>query len=294
MIGLAWNCRDLGRAATVRALKDIIKSFQPDFIFLSEVKCSDSVKINLLASSLKYPNLEFVPSVGLFGGLLLLWNSNLHIQVLLSNDFVINFLFFSDPPSCAWQCSCVYGPVVPNLKGAFWDGLNSIGRAFDGPWLLIGDFNSILTGFEKRGGRHFAMASHGGLQQVVDTNGLIDLGFIGHPFTWSNKRVGAANIQERLDRALVNDRWKVLFLDATVLHLPAVQSDHCPILLRTTPYNHLFVLLNLSLCGRSMWKPNLSFKLLGVRGSHYLPNLKILRLLLRGGTGRCSGMCNPT
>lgn len=68
MIGIAWNCSGLGRVVTIRALKDYIKSFQPDFIFLSKVKCSDIVKINLLVSSLKFPNFEFVPSVGLSGG----------------------------------------------------------------------------------------------------------------------------------------------------------------------------------------------------------------------------------
>lgn len=83
--------------------------------------------------------------------LLLMWTTDLNIQVIFTNEFLINFMLFSDPTSCAWQCSCVYGPVVPNFKGLFWDGLNSIGRAFDGPWLLMGDFNSILVGSEKRG-----------------------------------------------------------------------------------------------------------------------------------------------
>lgn len=41
--------------------------------------------------------------------------------------------------------------------------------------------------------------------QFIDTHGLIDLGFIGHPFTWNNHRDGLANIQECIDRGFSND-----------------------------------------------------------------------------------------
>lgn len=68
---------------------------------------------------------------------------------------------------------------------------------------------------------------------MVDDNGMIDLRFQGNPFTWTNKCNGRANIQERLDRALANAQWKLLFPNATVLHLPASQSDHCPLFLNT-------------------------------------------------------------
>lgn len=37
---------------------------------------------------------------------------------------------------------------------------------------------------------------------------LEDLGFIGHPFTWSNNRGGNENLQERLDRFVATNAWK--------------------------------------------------------------------------------------
>lgn len=37
--------------------------------------------------------------------------------------------------------------------------------------------------------------------------GLEDLGFVGNPFTWTNKQAGANNIQERLDRGVANSLW---------------------------------------------------------------------------------------
>lgn len=60
---------------------------------------------------------------------------------------------------------------------------------------------------------------------------LFDLGFIGHPFTWTNKQAGISNIQERLDRGVANELWRSIFPTARVSHLTRVMSDHCPIFL---------------------------------------------------------------
>ena len=35
---IAWNCRGVGRASTVRALKELIRESNPDIVFLSETK----------------------------------------------------------------------------------------------------------------------------------------------------------------------------------------------------------------------------------------------------------------
>lgn len=69
----------------------------------------------------------------------------------------------------------------------------------------MGDFNSVVSQTEKKGGRPVGSSSSGGLRQFITNNGLIDLGFNGNSFTWNNGRGGCANIRERLDRGLVND-----------------------------------------------------------------------------------------
>lgn len=59
---------------------------------------------------------------------------------------------------------------------------------------------------------------------------MVDLGFVGHKFTWSNKRPGQDNIQERLDQCVANDGWRAKFSGAMVIHLTQLHSDHCSIL----------------------------------------------------------------
>lgn len=50
---------------------------------------------------------------------------------------------------------------------------------------------------------------------------------------WTNKRVGDDLIKERLDRVLCTSNWRVLYPTAVVFALPAVGSDHSPLLLDT-------------------------------------------------------------
>lgn len=118
----------------------------------------------------------------------------------------------------AWKCNL-------NVK--------VIGESFDGPWMVIGDFNSVLTSEDKVGGQPVASSSNRGLSRVINHNGL--MGFEGFAFTWNNRRGGMANIQERLDRGFVNDAWRIRFPNATITHLPRIQSNHKPLLLQLKP-----------------------------------------------------------
>ena len=62
---------------------------------------------------------------------------------------------------------------------------------------------------------------------------LIDLGFQGYKFTWNNKRLGAANTRERLDRAVANKEWLDMFPISSVSHIFSHASDHMPLILQT-------------------------------------------------------------
>jgi hypothetical protein len=62
---------------------------------------------------------------------------------------------------------------------------------------------------------------------------VVDLGFDGNPFTWSNNRMGLENIKERLDRGLASPSWIHLHPEFSLIHLLAHNSDHNPISLNT-------------------------------------------------------------
>ncbi|KAH7863624.1 hypothetical protein Vadar_020021 [Vaccinium darrowii] len=68
-------------------------------------------------------------------------------------------------------------------------------------------------------------------QQFVQDSNLIDLGYVGYPFTWNNKRPGRDNVRVRLDHCFASSSWRIRYPNAVVNHLQPGGSDHVPILL---------------------------------------------------------------
>lgn len=97
---------------------------------------------------------------------------------------------------------------------------------------MMGDFNDIMSQHEQKGGNPFVSSSTHNLSSDLNNLGL--MGFQGYPYTWSNKRIGTNNIQQRLDRGIGNPDWLFFFPHASILHLPAIFSDHSAILLTTS------------------------------------------------------------
>lgn len=71
-------------------------------------------------------------------------------------------------------------------------------------------------------------------QNTISDLGLQDLGFKGQKFMWSNGRVGEANIQICLDKALANTQWQVWYPSISVLHLPRLCSDQSALFVECT------------------------------------------------------------
>jgi endonuclease/exonuclease/phosphatase family metal-dependent hydrolase len=130
-----------------------------------------------------------------------------------------------------WHLAGVYGFPDERHKKKTWDMIKDLRGRVDNKWLCLGDFNDILAESEKKGGnrRSFDQLRIG--RRVVDDCNLIDMGFLGYPFTWSNGREGADHIQCRLDRALASEDFINRFSPTRVTHLPRYGSDHSVLLI---------------------------------------------------------------
>jgi hypothetical protein len=73
----------------------------------------------------------------------------------------------------------------------------------------------------------------GDLNNIMHPNlkyGLMDLGYSGPAYTWTNKHFTTNPNFERLDRCLGDDEWCQAYPSTIVYHLPMLYSDHAPIL----------------------------------------------------------------
>ncbi|GAV77767.1 hypothetical protein CFOL_v3_21237 [Cephalotus follicularis] len=100
------------------------------------------------------------------------------------------------------------------------------------------DFNEVISNTNKLEGNLVYLSRSSAFSDCINNMNMVDLRFVGLKFTWSNLQSFNSLILERLDRALTNSRWKVLFLNNVVLHLSRLSDDHCPILMDTNPMDY--------------------------------------------------------
>ena len=131
----------------------------------------------------------------------------------------------------SWILSPIYASPRLVERRIMWDNLSQVAQLHNLPWLLLGDFNEVLSSEDKLGGRRVNLNRALDFKAYLDSCNLLDLGFLGLKFTWSNRRQISDLILERIDRCFANPAWRLMFLEAFVTHLPQVFSDHCPVLL---------------------------------------------------------------
>ena len=161
----------------------------------------------------------------------MLWKEDIRLDVFKYSDNQIS-AWVTESDGFRWQLTGFYG--WPETKDCFksWILLSHISSYVDGAWMCIRDFNEMLCSTEKLSSRPVSSRQLDAFREALELCQLADLGFIGYPYTWNNRRLGAANTRERLDRAVANEAWKLKFPEATVMHIISHASDHLPLILQ--------------------------------------------------------------
>ncbi|KAL4296172.1 hypothetical protein GQ457_12G018930 [Hibiscus cannabinus] len=155
---------------------------------------------------------------------------NIALEIVdVSNQF-INGRFRHEEARNWIQFTAVYASPNGSKRKFLWDQLASLDPGEAIPWILGGDFNVILDGEERVGCSDSVSGGSRRFGEFIQSNGLVDLGFQGPPFTWSR-----GNLKQHLDRCLANSVWCNEFPNSRVIHLERRGSNHRPLLLRLRP-----------------------------------------------------------
>lgn len=142
--------------------------------------------------------------MGKSGGLAVFWNEGISIEILEADQTHIDTLVRGGVSTDWWHFTGFYWAPETLRRDESWALLRMIRGRSNLPWLIIGDFNKIVSESEKEGGsirprRHMKRFS-----DTINWCGLRDLGFVGPKFTWLYQRADGSQIRERLDRAMVS------------------------------------------------------------------------------------------
>ncbi|XP_020220996.1 uncharacterized protein LOC109803724 [Cajanus cajan] len=117
----------------------------------------------------------------------------------------------------SFVCTAIYASLVPHNREALWSYLREIRIRISTPWLLIGDYNEVLSPNEVRGGS-FSLRRADRLLDTMEACHLLDMGSSGYKYTWYRGHTHTRTAK-KLDRGLCDDSWRLLFPEAYVENL---------------------------------------------------------------------------
>ncbi|CAH9112360.1 unnamed protein product [Cuscuta epithymum] len=179
---VSWNCRGLGNLATVQVLSDLVREKKPSVIFPMETKAQFGRR-KMLREKLGFEHSFVVESVGLSGGLCLLWRDYVTLHVYANSLHYIDCLLCIEEGELEWRFTGFYGCPERNRRRESWSMLRSLSHQFDNPWLVAGDFNDTMFDSERRGQLPQPNWLMQGFRDAIRGSGLRNLQFEGYQWT---------------------------------------------------------------------------------------------------------------
>jgi hypothetical protein len=204
-----------------------------------ETRC-DPLKLRRTFELLGFDDMVSTEVRGFAGGIVVAWKrDNITVDVC-KISFQYIHLHVKYPNDDWWYLTPIYASPIETIRSVLWEELKNIAQHMIDPWLLAGDFNDIMCAEEKRGGVAASTRKCNIFKDRIDVCKLMDIGAMGPKFTWRGPLYhGGQRIYERLDRALCNSHWRLLFPDGYVKVLPRMDfSDHHPILISPKEVPH--------------------------------------------------------
>ncbi|GJN31833.1 hypothetical protein PR202_gb20281 [Eleusine coracana subsp. coracana] len=124
----------------------------------------------------------------------------------------------------------MYGDPYHGKMVDIWADIVDFANSDNSPLFCMGDFNELLNANEKFSTTTPIYNRISIFCSIVNDCGLIDLGYNGPAYTWTNRRFSSNPTFQRLDRCLANFEWCRIFPYTNVYHLPLIYEDHAPIL----------------------------------------------------------------
>ena len=104
-----------------------------------------------------------------------------------------------------FNLTVVYGFNTIEQMKSLWTDMNKMVQNVIYPWLIIGDFNAILSPKDRLAGAPVYVNEIKDFADCVKAMGIHELQWKGSYYTWNNKQIGNARISSKIDRAFGND-----------------------------------------------------------------------------------------
>ncbi|XP_020249470.1 uncharacterized protein LOC109826864 [Asparagus officinalis] len=162
----------------------------------------------------------------------ILWNSEiLSVQLINSSNQFMTCAIASKDSKLSGIITVVYALNDISGRKSLWHDILAFKQSVTSPWVIGGDFNSIINNGEKIGGAMVTESETEDFQDFISSCQFVHLKTTGCFYTWCNKQDKDTRIWSRLDRVLINEEWVQQYTSSQVEFLPPSCSDHSPALI---------------------------------------------------------------
>ncbi|KAJ6889556.1 hypothetical protein NC652_030338 [Populus alba x Populus x berolinensis] len=234
-----WGLNGLHKQKTVHAWtqKHIL-----DIFGLLETKITAvnlaAIQTNLAPSHWKYhSNIASSPTCRILVG----WNTQkLHLNCLhtASQWLTCEATTYSSPHPI--RITFIYGHNTPAERNTLWNYIaqeSAINSHI--PWLVMGDFNAILSAEDRTGGDNAWPSYQNDFSSCITQSELLQVPFTGLKYSWHNGQLGSNTIQKKLDWVFGNSCLLSTWPATNAIFQPRSISDHSGIILRLQQPNQL-------------------------------------------------------
>ena len=147
-----WNVQGAASANFRRSFRTIIKNYNPSMVVLMEPHIS-GVKADDFIKTCGFEHSHRVEAEGFSGGIWLLWQRFIEVEVLLNHRQFIHFKLRRNNIFVSWG-TAVYASPNPMLRRQLWKHMDSIAISIQGPWLIGGTLILSCMLLKSRGVLH--------------------------------------------------------------------------------------------------------------------------------------------
>lgn len=161
------------------------------------------------------------------GGIWVCWNyDNIHVVSHVLSDRCVHLNALYKPTNEHFLVYGAYFPAQNSDKDPFWESMALFYDNITIPWILLGDFNELLSPNDKLGGNLVSRSQCQRLPSFLTRTNAMDIHCLQQDFSWkSNSHPG---LYHRLDRAVASHSFNVKFPLSIVRYGTFTSADHAP------------------------------------------------------------------
>lgn len=147
---ICWNYRGISNVNIVNRVQDLIHNHKPVVVCLVETRADEPRVLHFCRKFNRSWEWVAVPAIGMSRGIIVLWKETIGWVSPVAVTKACLHLVISPTPNDSWVLSIIYNGCTLACKRSMWAQLSGMSN-LELPWLLIGDFNSIVSSDKHRG-----------------------------------------------------------------------------------------------------------------------------------------------